>query len=206
MRYGGLCIFALAVGFFTHGMANETIRIETFKGNEIAPHIQGIVKLCDRIYREPPYLYNGDDADYTDYIESYSQVNEAIICLAFDGKEAIGLGIGTPMLKTREFYQQTLIEHGYDLSQLFYLGEFGLKPGYHGLGIEETILLEIENFAKKTGAFSAMCIWELDNSKHEILKKMGFIRHAELNFQIFWTNIGDELESAHLAVYSTLKI
>lgn len=208
------CFFTLAaLCLFMPLMAKDNIKIETFRGAEIAPHIKEVIKLCDSIYREYPYLYNGDDAEYTAYIESYSQSNDAITCLAFDGKNAVGLAIGIPMSKTRDLYKQTLMEHGIDLDKMFYLGEFGVKSEYRNNGIEEKMYLEIENFAKQAGSFNMIGLWEIQGaktpseiSKDEFWKKMGFMRRPDLHFDILWTNIGDSKESTHLAVYSIKKI
>lgn len=52
-----LCFIAL-FPFFIPLTAHDNVRIEIFRGREIAPYIQQIVELCDAIYREPPYLYN----------------------------------------------------------------------------------------------------------------------------------------------------
>lgn len=205
-----LCLIALLL-FYIPLIARNDVRIEIFRGCEIAPYTQQIVELCNAIYREPPYLYNGEDEEYTAYIESYSQSNDAIICLAFDNEKAVGLAIATPMLKTRDLYKKTLLEHGYELDSLFYLGEFGLNSNYHNCGIEEAIYYKIENLVRKADAYSMICLWEIedlyqknfeDTPGHDFWNKLGFLRHREVNFEISWTNIGDSKESTHLAVYS----
>jgi GNAT superfamily N-acetyltransferase len=196
----------------------NTIKVETFHGKEISSHTQQIINLCNMIYREYPYLYNGDDADYTSYLESLSQLNDAIICLAFDDKKAVGLAIGIPMSETRDVYKPPLIKQGYDLNSVFYLGEFGLKPEYRGQGIEEAMYRKIEDFAKKSGKFNTLCLWEIDNSSNsqqqplgyiprdDFWKNLNFVRHQDLNFVLFWQNINDNHETPHLAVYSIKKL
>jgi GNAT superfamily N-acetyltransferase len=112
----------------------------------------------------------------------------------------------------RHAYQETLLEHGYDLKELFYLGEFGLKPEYYGRGIETTMYQKIEDAAGVSGLYNKICFWEIESTLSQnnlsyfpsdnFWKQLGYIRHPELNFQIFWMNIGETKESAHKAVYS----
>jgi hypothetical protein len=189
------------------------IRIETLQGSQITPYIPEIVQLCDRIYREPPYLYNGADGGYESYLHSYAQSDRAIICLAFEEEKLVGIAAGMPMTHTRELYQSPFLNQGYDLSTLFYLGEFGLKAQYQGRGIEEAMYAQIENFAS---SFKAICFWEISGSpglekqstgyegyllQDSFWKKLGALRHSELNFEIFWTHIHDLQPSSHAAVY-----
>lgn len=199
-------------------MAQDPLRIETFHGDEIVPYTQDIIKLCDMIYRQYPYLYNGDDAGYTSYLESYAQSKGSIICLAFDGKKAVGIAAGMPLVESREIYQEPLKKHGYDLSTLFYQGEFGLMPEYRSQGIEEAMYQKLENFAKESGKYKMIAFWEIESSappqqrpddfipKDPFWKRLGFIRFSELNFNIFWTNFNEKTESPHLAVYWLKKI
>ena len=88
--------------------------------------------MVDKIYREYPYLYNGDDKDYEAYLETYANAKDAIICVAFDGSKVIGLAAAMPMSETRKIFQQPLLDHKFDLNSLFYLGEFGASTRIPG--------------------------------------------------------------------------
>lgn len=189
---------------------NADVRIAALHGNEIAPYTKEIVQICHQIYREAPYFYNGDDAGYEAYLEAYSTSKGAIICLVFDHEQVIGLAAGMPMLETREFYQQPFLDNNYDLDSFFYVGEFGLQPEYHGLGIEEMMYQTLVNFALKDGHAKDICLWGIVPTSPQVKGyvpnedfwlKIGFKRHPELNFCLNWTNIGATEESSHPAVY-----
>lgn len=207
-----LSLFVFASSFL---WSNEEIQIKTFRGEEITPYTKEFIQIVDQIYREYPYLYNGDDKEYEDYLASYSKTKEAMICFAFEGKEVIGIAAGMPMSMTRKSYQKPLLANSYKLDSLFYLGEFGLKPEYHGKGIEEKMYQEIENFAL-AGQFKELFLFEVESSKpvakksyipqNDFWKKNGFIRHPELNFVINWVNINEKFESPHLAIYWIKKL
>lgn len=180
------------------------IRIEIFQGKEIESHTNEVVELCHMIYQEAPYYYNGDDAEYEEYLKSYSEAPHAITCLVFDHNKPIGLAIGLPLANTRDPYKVPLLESGYTLKDLFYIGEFGLSPEYLHQGIEEQMYQKIESFSQQQG-FTRLCVWEITNAKLNIeesfWKKVGFTLHPELNFSLSWTNIGDTDSTPHIALY-----
>jgi hypothetical protein len=187
------------------------IRIELFQGKEIESHIQEVVELCHMIYREDPYYYKEDEEEYESYLKSYSQATDALTCLVFHNKKAIGLGIGVPMQETREPYKIPLLQADYNLQVIFYIGEFGLDSAYCNQGIEEKMYERIESFAKEH-KYAKLCLWEIDNSsdsnkvlvsdfQNSFWKKVGFIRHSKLNFFLTWTNIGNTRPTSHEAIY-----
>ncbi len=190
----------------------EDLRVETFRGAEIAPHIEDVVRLSNRIYREYPYCYNGESRSYEEYLESYATSDGVMICIAYQGKEAVGLAAGLPLQENRDLYKPPLEEHGYDLKSIFYIGEFGLEPRYQGEGVERTMYEKLARFAKE-GGFKAIALWELDDAsnqaerpqgyipREQFWEELGFIRHPKLAFRIDWINIGETTESSHLAIY-----
>lgn len=216
--------FSIMMGFFNGVYAVPTnkldssdadyfpkeIKLEILHGHEIAPYVKEIVQFVNKIYRNYPYFYNGDDTGYEAYLESFPNLGTVIVCLAFEGTEVVGIAVGLPMPK-RHVYQETLLEHGYELNELFYLGEFGLKPELQGKDIELSMYQQIENVANRSGRFKKICLWEIEDTlgqkapsyfpNDDFWKQIGFIRHPELNFQISWTNVGDTKESTHKAVY-----
>lgn len=207
MRLKILSALLLFSSFSTAHCDNQSIRIELFKGNEIQPHIQNVVKLCHKIYESAPYFYKGDDAEYEDYLNSYSQTDNAVTCLVFNGERAIGLGVGLPLSESRDFYKFPLLKAGFEPDNLFYIGEFGLDSSLQDLGIEEMMYLEIENFAKHHN-YHEFCIWEIQdpantayNPIDEFWNELGFVTHPEINFHLSWVDIGKTEPTSHKAIY-----
>ena len=206
-RFVLLSVFLLSSALAIGG----EIKIECFRGDHIRPYTDKIIPFVDRIYRESPYFYNGDDEGYQAYLETYATTTDGMICLAFDEKTIIGIAAGMPMGKTRDIYQKPFLDHGHPLGSFYYLGEFGLRPDYHGKGIEEEMLKKMEAFVVKEGKYKNCCLWEIQGPspssakryipKNDFWTKNGFSRHSELNFLIYWTNIDEKKESPHLAVY-----
>ncbi len=194
------------------------VKLQTFRGQEIQSHLKEMKKLCDAIYCESPYLHNGQDGGYDSYLESYSKVKEAVVCIAYDEGKIVGFGAGMPMSQANDVYKRPLEDHAHDLDQLFYLAEFGLKPEYQGKGFEEKMLAEIEKFVKESKAYKMICLCEIDDVSNPTQKppgtvvrdgfwiRQGFSRSPHLHFLIFWTNINETSESPHMANYWTKKV
>lgn len=208
--------YLLSLFLLTCSLFGE-ITLETFHGEQILPHIKQIRSLCHTIHNESPYLYNGHDSGYDGYLEDFPKLKEAIVTIAYDNQIPIGFVAGMPLSNTKNQYQQILIDHAHDPETFFYVGEFGCKQGYRDRGIEEKLYSNIESYAKACD-YSMLCFWEVDDVslpmqkppgtlvRDAFWKKVGFSRYPRLHFLVFWTNIYESMESAHLAVYWTKKL
>lgn len=188
--------------FFTSLAAD--VHIETLKGKEIASKIEPVTQYIDQLYREPPFLYAGNDQEYKAYLLEFSNDPEAYLNLVLDNQKIVGVALGIPLSHSRDLYKHPFK----DVKGIYYIGEFGLNMPYRGKGLEESLLRKLESEAKNKG-YHTLAIWELDKSpsdKSPLLpfsfwEKEGYLQHPELSFDISWTNIGEEKESEHKAIY-----
>lgn len=197
------CVFCLS---FSPSIFSETINYEVLRGQEIESRMPEIIELCDTIYRQYPYLYNGDNEGYADYIKSYSNCPNSVVVLTFSNNQAIGIATGMPMEDTREYYLLPFRNHQIDISSFFYLGEFGFKPESHHSGIAFEMYQLFEETVKEQQKYSTIAFWEILNPMkceelHEAYRTAGFLYHPELNFELWWQNIGDSIESPHQCQY-----
>lgn len=184
-------------------------KIETYKGKEIASKIDPIIQYINTIYREPPFLYNGQDADYKTYLNEYANDPDAYLNVVMDNNTLVGLSLGMPLSRSRDLYKLPFKQ----VDGIYYAGEFGLNPSYQGKGLENELIKWLEKEAKSKG-YDTMAFWELDSSpskKSPLLpfafwEKQGYKHHPELGFKISWTNIGEDKESEHTAVYWLKKL
>lgn len=201
-----LCFLFCSCFSFSSCISGENIKYEILQGEKIQSRLSEIIILCDTIYRQYPYLYNGDDAGYTEYVRSYSASPNSVVILAFANDEAIGIAMGMPMKETREYYTAPFTAHYMDVNDIFYLGEFGIKPEHHQLGISFDMYRQFEEIVRATQKFSTIAFWEILNPMkceelHQAYRATGFSYHPELSFELWWQNIGETNESAHLAQY-----
>ena len=72
----------------------------TFKclsGAALHQYIDELAQLRMQVFRDFPYLYDGDAAYEARYLSTYIAAPESIIVLAFDGAKAVGASTGVPL-------------------------------------------------------------------------------------------------------------
>lgn len=180
------------------------IQIETYKGKEIGQKIEPTIQFINQIYRDPPFLYNGNDAEYRAYLMEYAHNDESYLNLIMNNDKIVGVALGIPLSHSRELYKQPFK----DVKGIYYIGEFGLNPSYRNKGYEDQLIKKLESEAKAKG-YRTLAIWELEKTPSAnspllpfaFWEKQGFKRHPEFSFNINWTNLGDTKESNHEATY-----
>lgn len=178
----------------------DPIRLEVLQGEAIKEHSQEFASLCHVIYGEYPYLYDGKDAGYEEYINSYADSKNSIVCMAFDGKKVIGAAAGMPLAESRDYYQAPFNALGIDVKPFFYLSELIVLKEYRGKGIGTSLYNLTEDLVKKEGCFPKITCCAMENA-NPLWIKLGFQKHPEIAYDSFWTNIGDQDESPHHLVF-----
>jgi GNAT superfamily N-acetyltransferase len=108
------------------------IRVEPLSGPSLARHLDGLAGLRIRVFRDYPYLYDGDPAYEAWYLEDFARAEGAMVIAALDGDRLVGAATASPMRAQKEAFRQPLG----DLSDaIFYFGESVLLPEYRGQGI-----------------------------------------------------------------------
>ena len=66
-------------------------------GEEAASHAADLARLRIAVFREYPYLYDGDMAYEKYYIQQYVQSPGSVIVLAMDGDTIVGASTALPL-------------------------------------------------------------------------------------------------------------
>ncbi len=111
------------------------VRILTSIGEAVRPHLTALARLRIAVFRDYPYLYDGDMAYEQRYLEAYARSRRSVFVLALDGEEVVGCSTGIPLVDEVPAIQQPFVEQGMTLGQVFYFGESVLLPPYRGQGI-----------------------------------------------------------------------
>jgi GNAT superfamily N-acetyltransferase len=114
-----------------------SLRIETRTGGQITPLLRELASLRTRVFREWPYLYDGDESYESAYLKSYARSERAMLAVAYDGETVIGASTCMPMTDASADVQAPLAALGLSPRRFFYFGESVLLPAYrgHGLGV-----------------------------------------------------------------------
>ncbi len=187
---------------------SKQIRIERKSGKALERHIPDLARLRIEVFRDFPYLYDGDFEYEKKYLQTYLDCPESVIVLAFDGDEVVGASTAMPMKHETAEIQKPFIENGYNLDEVFYCSESVLNKNYRGLGIGVRFFEEREAHAAELGGFKhiTFCCVErpAEHPRHPadyvpldaFWNKRGYVKHPELHTSYVWKDLDDTEETA----------
>lgn len=111
------------------------LTVKPLTGPDIAPMIGDLARLRIEVFRAFPYLYEGDMAYETRYLERYATSRDALVVAAFDADRLVGAATAAPMEDHALEFAQPLRAFGYRPDRILYCGESVLLPEYRGQGI-----------------------------------------------------------------------
>jgi len=183
------------------------LTLQRLSGESLKQYIPELARLRIEVFRDWPYLYDGD-LDYEEtYLQTYIQSPDSVIVLAFDGDKVVGASTGIPLKYETDEVKQPFINSGYDVDKVFYCGESVLMSSYRGQGAGVAFFEHREAHAQEVGGFDYSCFCgvqrpddhprrpadyiPLDN----FWRKRGYEKHPELNTTFSWKELGETDES-----------
>jgi hypothetical protein len=73
------------------------IDVRVLTGATLDAALEDVARLRITVFREWPYLYDGDLSYEREYLSAYRNNPAAVLVGAFDGAKLIGAATGTPM-------------------------------------------------------------------------------------------------------------
>lgn len=190
------------------------IRLETLSGAAIAEVVPDLARLRVEVFRDWPYLYDGD-ADYERrYLAKYAAMDDATIVVARDGARVVGASTALPLARAEAAMQAPFRGAGLDPHDWYYFGESVLERGWRGHGIGVAFFARREARAAALGyRRTTFCAVErpadhpLRPPDHVPLDafwtRRGYVRRPELRASFDWLDIGHSRETAHPMVFWT---
>lgn len=134
------------------------LRLEVLTGPNLAAALPALAELRIEVFRDWPYLYDGDLAYEQAYLQSYRNSEQAIVVGAFDAGELVGAATGTPLADHADDFAAAFDGSGVDLNRVFYCAESVLRRPYRGLGLGHRFFDARESHARALGySVSAFC-------------------------------------------------
>ena len=192
---------------------SASISIERVTGDVLDRHMDELARLRIHVFREFPYLYDGDAAYEAAYLRTYREAEGSVIVIARDGERVVGASTAVPLAAETDEIRAPFDAAGYDPSQIFYLGESVLLRAYRGRGIGVRFFEEREahGLAVAHPDWFAFCAVEREDDDprrpqdytplDRFWSHRGYTRHPELRTTFSWREIGEPHSSPKPMVF-----
>lgn len=179
------------------------IEIFTVSGLWVRPWLAELARLRIEIFREFPYLYEGDEAYERDYLEVYATSERSVVVLALENSTLIGASTGLPLIEADEAFQKPFIDRGLDPAAIFYFGESILQRSKRGQGIGHEFFNQRERHARAHG-FRTLAFCAVERPENHPMKptdyrsndpfwtKRGYRKVPELIAELNWKQVDQE--------------
>jgi GNAT superfamily N-acetyltransferase len=183
------------------------LTLKRLSGEQLVRYIPELAQLRIQVFRDFPYLYDGDLAYEEKYLQTYIEAPDSVIVLAFDGDTVVGASTGIPLKYETSEVTQPFIDAGYNVDKVFYCGESVLISSYRGQGAGVAFFEHREAHASEIGGFDYSCFCGVQRpedhparpadfvSLDEFWRKRGYEKHTELNTTFSWKELTQQDES-----------
>jgi GNAT superfamily N-acetyltransferase len=184
------------------------VTVETLPTARIHAAIDALAALRIAVFREWPYLYDGDLDYERGYLAEFAAAPDAVLVIAREGDTIVGAATASPLAAQKEEFLSPFMAHGWDVGRTFYFGESVLLPGYRGQGIGHAFFDQREAGARAAGAdIATFCAVQrpadhpLRPADYRALDAFwisrGYGRVQGLTTSFDWLDIGDAQETPH---------
>ncbi|MEL7300399.1 MAG: GNAT family N-acetyltransferase [Pseudomonadota bacterium] len=140
------------------------LRVEELRGARLLDALDAIAALRIAVFRDWPYLYDGDRDYEARYLAAYAA--PGALCVAvWHGTEMVGASTGAPMTDHAEDFA-TGLPPDWAVEDVFYCAESVLLPGYRGLGLGHAFFDRRETAARAQGLGRAVFASVLRSADH----------------------------------------
>ena len=176
--------------------------IGLFRGPEISPWLEQVARLRLAVFRDWPYLYEGEMGYEHDYLAAYAQSADSVFVLAFDDGQVIGASTGLPLVDETVAFQQPFLNAGLAVEPVFYFGESVLLAPDRGRGLGHAFFDHREAHARSLGRFQCTAFCAVDRQVDDERRppvhrgneafwhKRGYQRQPGMTMQLAWEEVG----------------
>lgn len=184
------------------------LRVERCSGDALVPYIGELARLRIDVFRDFPYLYDGDLDYEMRYLKTYVDSQGAVIVVVLDGDRVVGAATGLPLSQETQEFQRPFVDLGHAPQRFFYCAESVLDRGYRGRGLGVRFFVEREAHARALGGFDYFCFCAVDRPSDHPLRpadyvpldrfwlRRGYRREPSLRTTYVWKDIDQPEETA----------
>ncbi len=186
------------------------VRLQSFHGPELAPHLDALGELRIAVFREYPYLYDGSLEYERAYLQTYLESPRSLVVLAFDedaDDAVVGATTCLPLADEGPEFQAPFVALGIPVESVCYFGESILLPAYRGQGIGKQFFDLRQAHADSLPGIQLTAFCAVDRpADHprrpadyrpldEFWERQGYLKHPELQCEFRWKEIDEPGES-----------
>jgi GNAT superfamily N-acetyltransferase len=164
--------------------ASEPI-VRRFSGAAVREYLDAVAALRIAVFRDWPYLYDGDRAYEREYLDAYAASPDSVFMLAFAGDEIVGASTGLPLADDSAEFRAPFEQRGLDVGRVFYFGESVLLPAWRGRGLGHAFFDHREAHVRALGRFDTTAFCAVDRDPDDPRRPL-----AHRGNEAFWTGRG----------------
>lgn len=128
-----------------------SITVRSLVGAEMLSVLDEFARLRVQVFRDFPYLYDGDAAYEAQYLAGYGAHPHTIMVGAWDGTALVGAATAMPLTAHDDAARLSLPNGAPPARDVFYCAESVLLPDYRGQGIGHAFFDHREASARDNG-------------------------------------------------------
>ena len=185
-----------------------TIKEQLLTGRSAAKRADSIASLRLDIFREYPYLYDGNREDELDYLQMYAKKPGAFVVEVTESGTIVGAATGIPLCHETEELIKPFSDSSYSIEEIFYVGELLFYPAYRNLGLGKRLITRIEQHVRSLGKYRyLLCATIVRSDSHpscpagylpidSFLARTGFSKLVGITTNLSWREI-DGIKQDH---------
>ncbi len=184
-----------------------SVRLQTLTGPPLLPLLPALAQLRITVFRDWPYLYDGNDAYEQHYLRHYAESPDAMIVVAFADDRPVGASTCIPLLQAGAQICAPFTAQNLDPDSYCYFGESVLLSAWRGQGIGAAFFREREAHARKLRRFNNVTFCAVQRpADHparpldyvpldQFWQNRGFSPRPDLMCRMSWLDVGDSAET-----------
>ncbi|MEN0000079.1 MAG: GNAT family N-acetyltransferase [Pseudomonadota bacterium] len=183
------------------------VEVRALSRDEAVAHFDDLARLRIEVFRQWPYLYDGDLDYERAYLQTYFASQNAFIAGAFADGRLVGACTASPLQDHAAEFAEPFRQAKRDLRDHFYFGESVLLAPYRGQGIGDQFLRVREEEARHQG-FNTCIFAAVERPQDHPMRppeytpldgfwrKRGYAPIPGFETQFSWRDIGETQETA----------
>lgn len=168
-------------------------------GDEILPYLDVLAELRISIFREYPYLYDGDKDYETNYLKKFIFAKNACVVLAFEHNKVVGALSGLALHSEDELIFKPWVSSP-DFSSIYYVSEILIVKTFRGTGLGYRMFRAFDEWIQDS-SYKKVVLATVERPEDHPLKPILY-----KSLDNFWHNNGYEVAAGKFCCISWKEV